>query len=101
MNPSDRPAVCLHCEKAPPASPSRLCGQCDSNESIRELYQKGPGWNAEWDAHLQRLAERARRRLPLFPEGRDGELPPRPLLEQRRRRLRILVPVKVHLEKRG
>jgi hypothetical protein len=61
--------LCSHCERRP-ASDNRLglCDRCHRVRGIRRLYRpRGdePPW---WEEHLRRLAERARRRLPLFPE---------------------------------
>ena len=34
--------------------------------AIRRLYRRRSDWTPAWEAHLLRLTERARRRLPLF-----------------------------------
>jgi hypothetical protein len=60
------PATCLHCEKRPAATGLGLCPRCHAVNGIRVLYLKRRGWTPEWEAHLRRLTERARQRLPLF-----------------------------------
>jgi hypothetical protein len=60
------PSLCLHCEKRPPASRLGLCLVCGAIKGIRRLYVKRRGWTPQWEAHLRRLTERARLRLPLF-----------------------------------
>jgi len=45
-----------------------LCAICNGVESIRQLYLRRRGWTPQWEAHLIRLTERARKRLPLFDE---------------------------------
>jgi hypothetical protein len=61
-------APCLHCEAAPQEHYLRLCLRCARVKGIRLLYKKTSRWTPAWDEHLQRLVERARARLPLFPE---------------------------------
>jgi hypothetical protein len=63
---------CQHCERRPRAHRLGLCARCAAVRSIRVLYQRRRGWTPAWDAHLRRLAERARQGLPLFP----GPQPP-------------------------
>jgi hypothetical protein len=41
---------------------------CYAVKGIRVLYLRRRGWTPEWEAHLRRLTERARNRLPLFPD---------------------------------
>ena len=60
-------ALCLHCERRPRAERLGLCARCFAVRGVRVLYERRRGWTAEWDAHLRRLAARARRQLPLFP----------------------------------
>jgi hypothetical protein len=60
-------ALCLHCERRPRAERLGLCTRCAAVPGIRVLYERRRGWTPAWDAHLRRLAARARRRLPLFP----------------------------------
>jgi hypothetical protein len=61
------PALCLHCERQPRSHRLGLCARCARVRGIRLIYLKRRHWTPEWDAHLRRLAERARRQLPLFP----------------------------------
>jgi hypothetical protein len=56
----------LHCERRPAVNRLGLCAHCHGIRSIRRLYLRRPGWTPEWEAHLRRLTERAKRRLPLF-----------------------------------
>jgi hypothetical protein len=60
-----------HCEARPAATDLGLCGRCDSLGGIRLLYEKTQRLAPEREDRLRILAERARRRLPLFdePEG--------------------------------
>jgi len=60
-------AVCLHCEAAPQEHYLRLCRQCAAVRGIRIVYKKSRRWTPAWDAHIQRLVQRAKARLPLFP----------------------------------
>ena len=63
-------AVCLHCERRPPAGALGLCAVCHGRPCIRVLYAvRRHGWTPAWEAHLRRLAERAKRGLPLFGDG--------------------------------
>jgi hypothetical protein len=59
---------CLHCEARPQETLYRLCKKCASRRTIRWLYQYSKHWTPEWDRHLQKLVERAKLKLPLFPE---------------------------------
>jgi hypothetical protein len=69
---ASNPPLCLHCEKRPAAHALRLCETCAGFKGIRRLYRRRPHWTPEWEQHLRRLSERARRRLPLFTdESRD------------------------------
>jgi hypothetical protein len=43
-----------------------LCSQCHARDTIRPLYFRRHGWTLLWEAHLRRLTQRARQRLPLF-----------------------------------
>ncbi len=65
------PALCLHCEQQPPASGYGLCAGCRKRPAISVLYRRRAGWSPAWEAHLRRLTERARLRLPLFPASDD------------------------------
>jgi hypothetical protein len=58
--------LCKHCESCPGVSDLGLCGDCDALGGIRLLYEKTRGLTAEREDRLRLLAERARRRLPLF-----------------------------------
>jgi hypothetical protein len=63
------PLSCQHCEcAAAGANDLGLCDACFRVRGIRRLYEPRDDWPPWWDAHLRRLAERARRQLPLFPE---------------------------------
>jgi hypothetical protein len=60
-------SLCLHCERRPCAGPLGLCGRCVTAPGVRVLYtRRRHGWTPQWEAHLRRLAARARLRLPLF-----------------------------------
>jgi hypothetical protein len=59
-------ALCLHCERRPSTSSLGLCSHCHARDTIRPLYVRRAGWTPRWEAHLRRLTQRARRRLPLF-----------------------------------
>jgi hypothetical protein len=59
-------AVCEHCERAAATSRLGLCERCDAVPCIRILYTRRGNRPPWWDAHLRRLAERAKQRLPLF-----------------------------------
>ena len=61
--------LCLHCEQCPNATDLGLCAVCHAAENIRALYmRRRRRWTPEWELHLRRLTERARQRLPLFPD---------------------------------
>ncbi len=61
--------LCRHCERRPVAGNALgLCERCHGMRAIRRLYRPRAGCPPWWEEHLRRLAERARRRLPLFPE---------------------------------
>jgi hypothetical protein len=60
------PPLCLHCEEAAAATGLGLCPACQAVPGIRVLYLRRRGWTPQWELHLRRLTERARRRLPLF-----------------------------------
>jgi hypothetical protein len=61
--------LCLHCEKAEAAGGLGLCPACHAVPGIRVLYVRRRGWTPQWELHLRRLADRARRRLPLFEDN--------------------------------
>jgi hypothetical protein len=61
-------SLCLHCETRPRTSGLGLCTTCYAVNGIRVLYIKRRGWTPAWEAHLRRLTQRARLRLPLFPK---------------------------------
>jgi hypothetical protein len=66
---------CLHCERRARMSGLGLCSRCYARRPIRQLYIRRRGWTPEWEAHLCRLTERARRRLPLFGDPPVQETP--------------------------
>ena len=62
-------SVCLHCERRPSAGLLGLCAVCHARPCIRVLYAvRRRDWTPEWEAHLRRMAERAKKKLPLFEE---------------------------------
>jgi hypothetical protein len=61
--------LCIHCEQRPAETLLDLCPVCHANNNIHVLYVRRRGWTPQWEAHLRRLAERAKQRLPLFPDG--------------------------------
>jgi hypothetical protein len=65
-------ALCLHCEKAAAASGLGLCPACHAVRGIRKLYVRRRGWTPQWERHLRRLTDRARRRLPLFEDDPES-----------------------------
>ena len=65
--------VCLHCESAPQEHHLRLCRRCAGKKRICLLYKKSRRWTWAWDAHVQRLVERASAGLPLFPSIKENE----------------------------
>jgi hypothetical protein len=61
--------VCRHCERRPAGDNKLgLCERCHRVRGIRRLYRPRDAYPPWWEEHLRRLAARARRRLPLFPE---------------------------------
>lgn len=63
------PSLCQHCERQPAGTNALgLCEACYRVRGIRRLYVPRDDCPPWWEAHLRRLAERARRRLPLFPD---------------------------------
>jgi hypothetical protein len=66
--PIELPA-CRYCERRPVGGNTLgLCDVCHRARCVRRLYVPNPDRPSWWEAHLDRLAERARRRLPLFPD---------------------------------
>jgi hypothetical protein len=64
--------VCLHCERRPSAGPLSLCAVCHARSGIRVLYAvRRHGWTPKWEAHLLRLTDRAKKKLPLFEDGNE------------------------------
>ncbi len=63
---------CKHCEVRARATALGLCARCDGQGCVRQLYEKTRGLTPEREDRLRLLAERARRRLPLFD---DDDLP--------------------------
>jgi hypothetical protein len=82
--------TCLYCERTPAATPYGLCPECNQIKAIRRVYRVGRGKTPEWEAHLLRLTERAKHRLPLFPDGYES--PRRPALKWRKFWWRTFVP---------
>lgn len=66
--------VCLHCERRPANGRLGLCAVCEARGTIRVLYEvRRRGWTPEWETHLRRLTDRAKKGLPLFErEAGDG-----------------------------
>lgn len=63
-------ALCLHCEKRDRVNNDlRLCVTCAQQPCIVRLYRKTIDWCPAWDANIQRLVERAKKKLPLFPRA--------------------------------
>lgn len=63
------PAVCHHCRQGLAlAAPEALglCERCHSLVNVRRLYVVLPWRPPGWGLHLERLADRAKQRLPLF-----------------------------------
>ena len=60
--------LCIHCEQRPAETLLDLCPVCHATQHIRVLYRWGRRWTPQWEAHLRRLAQRAKQRLPLFPD---------------------------------
>ena len=67
MSGGDEP--CKHCEARPRVTALGLCPHCDSLVGIRLLYDRTRALAPEREDRLRLLAERARRRLPLFDDG--------------------------------
>jgi hypothetical protein len=64
--------ICLHCERRPPVDLLGLCADCCAKPCVLALYAvRRRGWTPEWEAHLLRLTERAKEKLPLF-EDKPG-----------------------------
>jgi hypothetical protein len=72
------PPPCLHCERRSRGSGLGLCRRCFAKKSIRILYVRRRGWTPRWEAHLRRLTERARQRLPLFDVDAPATRPVKP-----------------------
>ena len=66
MSPVSEEEPCKHCERRPRETELGLCGVCDRLSGIRLLYEKTRRLSPEREDRLRLLAERARRRLPLF-----------------------------------
>jgi hypothetical protein len=81
--------LCLHCESAPQSQEPRLrglrlCERCGARHSLRRLYRRPRGWTPAWDAHLQRLVERAKLGLPVCIDEAGYVIPFPPDRHQRR-----------------
>jgi len=74
MNP--QALACLHCERQPGVAGLGLCPGCHGVENIRRLYARRRGWTPAWEAHLRRLADRAKHGLPLFDPSYERPVPP-------------------------
>jgi hypothetical protein len=84
--------LCLHCERAPySADPQvralRLCERCGAQRGLRRIYRRRRGWTPAWDAHLQRLVERARLGLPVADSDPSYTIPNPPGHRRQRRRV--------------
>jgi hypothetical protein len=66
MSAPPEPEPCKHCEARPRTTALGLCAACDALGGIRLLYEKTQWLTPEREDRLRLLAERARRRLPLF-----------------------------------
>ena len=65
--------LCLHCERRPAAGRLGLCAACEARCCVRVLYAvRRRGWTPEWETHLRRLTERAKKKLPLFEDEPTG-----------------------------
>jgi hypothetical protein len=61
------PTNCLYCERLPAVDLVGLCEVCRAKPCVLVLYTtRRVGWTPEWEEHLRRLAERAKRKQPLF-----------------------------------
>jgi hypothetical protein len=85
--------VCLHCERAPQSQAPRvkylrLCDGCGAVAGLRRVYRRPPGWTPAWDAHMQRLVERARLGLPVRIDEPGYLLPTPPDDRAKRKRRR-------------
>jgi hypothetical protein len=66
MTVSDAKPLCRHCERRPAESDLGLCPACHDSKGVRELYRpRRAGRGPQWERHLQALARRARRGLPV------------------------------------
>ena len=64
---------CKHCERRPRATPLGLCARCDARGCVRLLYERTRWLTPEREDRLRILAERARRRLPLFDDETETD----------------------------
>lgn len=59
---------CLHCDRRTrELTHDGLCGPCDQQPGIRDLYIRSPGWTPAHEAMLRELRRRAMREVSLFP----------------------------------
>jgi hypothetical protein len=92
MNTATR-SLCLHCEAAvqsqePRLRALRLCDRCGAVRGLRRLYRRPLRWTAAWDAHIQRLVERAKLGLSVCIVDATYVIPPPPDLRRRKGRRR-------------
>jgi hypothetical protein len=66
MNASAEREPCKHCEARDRTTDLGLCRECDALVNVRLLYEKTRRLSPQREDRLRLLAERARRRLPLF-----------------------------------
>jgi hypothetical protein len=59
--------VCRHCEQCQAVTIWGLCQRCDRIKKIRVLYLHNRNRTPADEAHLDRLRQRAKAGLPLFP----------------------------------
>jgi hypothetical protein len=65
----------------------RLCDRCGAFRGLRRVYRLPHGWTPAWDAHLQRLVERAKLGLPVGIED-PAYVIPNPPDKRARKKLR-------------
>lgn len=60
------PATCHHCRERPAAGDLGLCERCNAMPNVRLLYRPVRDRPPGWAERLERMAEKAKRREPLF-----------------------------------